>query len=147
MDTFFDLHPERVISLAREYVHWRRYRSRHYKAGLYRFEGPERLVLDKYKKIVVVRINHSYAGFFAYFTFALNQILFCERNQCLPVINFGEWSGDGKNAFYDEAHGPNMWEYYFEPLIADAPAAERSAFISMSMALATTSRGARSLSG
>jgi hypothetical protein len=116
MDTPLDLNPKRLLSLARECAGWHRYRARHYRRGLYRFEGPERLVLGKYKKILIIRINHSYAGFFAYFTIALNQILFCERNQCLPVINFGEWSEDGENAFYDEAHGPNMWEYYFEPV-------------------------------
>ena len=106
-----------TASWLRDYVSWELvYRRKRYKRGLYKFGGPDRLVLGKYKKIVIVRMNHSYAGFFACFTFALNQILFCERNDCLPVVYFGKWSGDGENAFYDEAHGPNVWDYYFEPV-------------------------------
>lgn len=33
-----------------------------------------------------------------------------------PVVHFGEWSQDGPNAFFDAAQGPNMWDYYFEPV-------------------------------
>ncbi len=73
--------------------------------------------LDRgYDKVLVIRINHSYAGFFAYVTFAINQLIYAEKNNYLPVVYFGEWSADGPNAFFDRARGDNTWDYYFEPV-------------------------------
>ncbi|MFT5111508.1 MAG: hypothetical protein ACI8P9_000828 [Parasphingorhabdus sp.] len=74
-------------------------------------------------KFLNIGINHSYAGFFAYVNFAVNQILYAERHGLQPVVNFSNWSGDGPNAFYDPARGTNMWDYYFEP-VADLTYAE-----------------------
>ena len=68
------------------------------------------------RKILLVRMNHSYAGFFSYVTFVLNQLRYCESTGLLPVVYFGPRSGDGPNAFYDRRHGENTWDYYFEPL-------------------------------
>ena len=70
---------------------------------------------DGYQRILIVKMNHSYAGFFSYFTSALNQFLFCEQNNCLPVVYFGPWSEDGPNAYHDPDRGENMWDYFFEP--------------------------------
>jgi hypothetical protein len=67
-------------------------------------------------KILLIRMNHSYAGFFSYVTFALNQLRYCESHGLLPVVYFGAQSGDGKNAFYDPRHGDNTWDYFFEPV-------------------------------
>ena len=103
------------------YVLWQiRYRHRKFDGDLYRFEDEvqskgQPQVLDGHDRILEIRINHSNAGFFAYFIFALNQLLFCEKNNCLPVVHFGPWSGDGPNAYYDPKVGENVWDYYFEP--------------------------------
>ena len=91
-------------------------------------------------KIHVLKIimNHENAGFFAYLTFALNQLLYAEQNGLFPVVVFGQTSGChdcekskscdlcGSNAFYDPEVGDNSWEYYFKqpglisfPLIED----------------------------
>lgn len=73
-------------------------------------------VLSKHKKVFLITINHSNAGFFAYVTFVLNQLAYCEKHNYLPVVYFGPHSGDGRNAFYDPAHGENTWDYYFKPV-------------------------------
>ena len=71
---------------------------------------------DRYRKVLLITINHSYAGFFAYVTFAINQLIYAEKHDYLPVVWFGPQSGDGPNAFYDPSHGENTWDYYFEPV-------------------------------
>lgn len=73
-------------------------------------------VLNRHSKILIIRINHSNAGFFAYVNFVLNQILYCEENNLIPVVYFGSWSSDGPNAYYDSGKGDNMWDYFFEPV-------------------------------
>ncbi len=73
-------------------------------------------LLKSYGKILRLRINHSYAGFFAYLTFVLNQLRYCEANNFFPVVYFGPVSGDGPNAFHDPRYGDNSWDYYFEPV-------------------------------
>jgi hypothetical protein len=69
-----------------------------------------------FEKILLITINHSYAGFFAYVTFVINQLIYAEKKRLLPVVYFGPRSGDGPNAFYDSAMGGNSWDYYFEPV-------------------------------
>ena len=64
----------------------------------------------------MIRINHSYAGFFAYVTFAINQLIYAEKMGYYPVVYFGPHSTDGPNAFHDPARGDNTWDYYFEPV-------------------------------
>ena len=95
------------------------YKRRRYSRGTFIFEEKDatrRATLPGgHERILIVRMNHSYAGFFSYFTFALNQFLFCEQNNCLPVVDFGPWSEDGPNAYHDPARGDNMWDYFFEP--------------------------------
>ena len=61
-------------------------------------------------------MNHSYAGFFSYVTFALNQLRYCEAMGFHPVVYFGPRSGDGPNAFHDPRVGDNSWDYFFEPV-------------------------------
>lgn len=75
-----------------------------------------RRILGGYNKVILIRINHSNAGFFAYFTFALNQLSYCERHGYLPVVLFGPNSVNGPNAYYEPARGDNTWDYYFEPV-------------------------------
>ena len=75
-------------------------------------------------RVLKIVINHSNAGFFAYLTFALNQILYAEEHGLFPVVVFGATSGCdqaggsdghcGANAYFDAAVGDNMWEYFFE---------------------------------
>ena len=103
----------------RDAAKWRAYRARRYSGSSYRFRrkpSGQGHVPGGHDRVLVARMNHSYAGFFACFTFALNQILFARRNNCLPVIDYGERSSDGPNAYFDADAGPNVWEYYFEPV-------------------------------
>ena len=76
--------------------------------------------------VLKIIMNHENAGFFAYLTFALNQILYAEQNGLFPVVFFGPTSGCydcaktgtcdlcGSNAFYDKQYGENSWDYFFE---------------------------------
>jgi hypothetical protein len=68
------------------------------------------------RKILLIRMNHSYAGFFSYVTFALNQLRYAEAMGLHPVVYFGPRSGDGPNAFHDPRLGDNSWDYFFEPV-------------------------------
>jgi hypothetical protein len=76
--------------------------------------------------VLKIIMNHENAGFFAYMTFALNQLLYAEQHNFFPVIFFGRYSGCehcesngscdlcGTNAYFDEEHGNNSWEYFFK---------------------------------
>jgi hypothetical protein len=68
------------------------------------------------KTYFVIRINHATAGFFAYLTFAINQLAHCEREGYTPVVYFGPWAENGPNAYHDPDYGENMWDYYFQPV-------------------------------
>ena len=68
------------------------------------------------RDVLVATINHSYAGFFAYVNFAINQVIYARKKGLRPVVYFGKTSGDGPNAFYDEPTGENTWDYFFEPV-------------------------------
>ena len=70
-------------------------------------------------RFLVITINHSHAGFFAYVNFALNQLIYAEKYGLQPVVNFGPDSGDGPNAFYDASRGENIWDYFFEPVAGE----------------------------
>lgn len=49
---------------------------------------------------LIIKINHSHAGLFAYVNFAINQIIYAEKNNLIPVVYFGQQSGDGLNVYY-----------------------------------------------
>ena len=76
-------------------------------------------------------MNHGSAGFFAYMLFAINQLLFARRNGATPYIDFGEctvnghdhYASGGRNLYFDRQRGPNMWDYYFEPVASGPPPA------------------------
>jgi len=68
--------------------------------------------------VLRVRINHSAAGLFAYFVFALNQLHVATRLGLTPYVYYGELSSDGRNKYYDANHGDNVWEYFFQPVSA-----------------------------
>jgi hypothetical protein len=78
--------------------------------------GSRKLVFGKYDKLFLIKMNHSNAGFFAYFLYVLHQLKYCEKYNYLPVVYFGKDSVDGPNAYYDSRYGENMWDYYFEPV-------------------------------
>jgi hypothetical protein len=69
-----------------------------------------------YDKILVIRINHANAGFFAYVTFVINQLRVCELNYFYPVVFLGAKAGKGKNSNNEESYGNKKWDYYFEPV-------------------------------
>ena len=57
------------------------------------------------------------AGFFALMIYAMNQIIWADANGYASYIHFGKRCRDGRpNRYYDEARGPNMWDYYFSPV-------------------------------
>jgi hypothetical protein len=73
-------------------------------------------VLEGCPKILVIQFHDSYAGFCAYFLFALNQLRFAESRRYFPVVFFGEESYCVTNPFFEPSRGDNMWDYYFEPV-------------------------------
>ena len=75
--------------------------------------------------VLVIRVNHCNAGFFAQVQFALNQLRYAEQHGMIPVVEFGRDSVDGPNAYFEEEAGPNVWEYYFEPIDGLTPVAAR----------------------
>lgn len=80
--------------------------------------------------------NHGSAGFFAYMLFVVNQLLFADKYGLTPMIQLGKCTVNGHdhyasgaaNLYYDSEHGPNVWEYFFEPVASiiqgTAPEAE-----------------------
>lgn len=68
------------------------------------------------ERFLVITINHSYAGFFAYVNFVINQIIYAKARGLRPVVHFGPVSGDGPNAFLDPGVGDNSWDLFFEPV-------------------------------
>eukprot|EP00322_Chrysochromulina_rotalis_P024153 CAMPEP_0115877934 /NCGR_PEP_ID=MMETSP0287-20121206/26494_1 /TAXON_ID=412157 /ORGANISM="Chrysochromulina rotalis, Strain UIO044" /LENGTH=354 /DNA_ID=CAMNT_0003333495 /DNA_START=126 /DNA_END=1190 /DNA_ORIENTATION=+ len=63
-------------------------------------------------------------GFMAALVLMLNQVKLCERNGCQPHVTWGafpacKYAGvrfPGRNPFFDATHGPNAFEYFFQPI-------------------------------
>jgi len=70
-------------------------------------------ILDNYDKVLEIHIGHKGVGLLGYIHWAMNQILYAERHNYLPVVNYDEAYG---NYFFDPARGDNMWDYYLEPV-------------------------------
>ena len=67
------------------------------------------------------------AGFFALLIYAINQLIWADENGYQPVVLFGDRCRDGRpNRYFDSAHGPNVWEYFFWPVSPSAPRASAS---------------------
>jgi len=62
----------------------------------------------------VIRHSDPHAGFSSLLTIALNGIRKALENNWLPVVNY---NNEVNAHFYDPDHGPNVWEYYFEPVM------------------------------
>mmetsp|Transcript_5788 Transcript_5788/g.18075 ORF Transcript_5788/g.18075 Transcript_5788/m.18075 type:complete len:1617 (+) Transcript_5788:79-4929(+) len=79
--------------------------------------------------VLHIRMNHGSAGFFAYLLFALNQLAFAQRQKLMAYVDFGRctvnghdhYSSGGANLYFDGTAGPNMWDYYFEPVSSYRP--------------------------
>ncbi|KAL1515441.1 hypothetical protein AB1Y20_002067 [Prymnesium parvum] len=75
-------------------------------------------------RVLRIVANHGSAGFFAYMLFVVNQLLFADKLGLAPVVELGRctvnghdhFASGGANLYYDERRGPNVWEYYFEPV-------------------------------
>lgn len=73
--------------------------------------------------VLLVSSEHNNHGLFAQVERVLNQLLLAE-NLGLPAIVYlgrkvaaAPWTCDvGENQYFDAAHGPNVWEYFFEPV-------------------------------
>ena len=70
---------------------------------------------NKLPKVFLITRDDPNAGFFAYVTFAMNQLILCEKSKQVPVVYFGQGPEHCRHPFYDPAYGENVWEYYFEP--------------------------------
>ena len=59
------------------------------------------------------KLTHSVGtqGFFSTFNTVLGALDYCDLYHDQFEVNFGE-----TGLFYDEEHGTNWWEYYFEPI-------------------------------
>ena len=76
------------------------------------------------RRVLQIGMNHGSAGFFAFVLFAINQLRFADEHGLTPYVDFGEcttngedhFASGGANLFYDARLGPNMWDYYFEPV-------------------------------
>ena len=57
------------------------------------------------------------AGFFALLLYALNQLIWADAHGHTAHVDFGQRCRDHRtNRYYDAAYGPNVWEYYFDPV-------------------------------
>jgi len=68
----------------------------------------------RFDKFHVIRHSDPHAGFSSLLTIALNGVRKALENNWLPVVNYDQEVNDH---FYDSEHGPNVWEYYFEPIM------------------------------
>ena len=67
-----------------------------------------------FDKFCVIQHASPDCGFFALVTTVLNSIRVALKNNWLPVVNLDRQVSD---YFYDAAHGENIWDYYFEPVM------------------------------
>ncbi len=67
-----------------------------------------------FDKFHVIRHSDPHAGFSSLLTIALNGVRKALENNWLPVVNYDREVNDH---FYDPDRGPNVWEYYFEPVM------------------------------
>jgi len=70
-------------------------------------------VLRGYDKVLEIHVGHKGVGLLGYIHWAMNQILYAEQHNYLPVVNYDAAYG---NYFFDPARGDNMWDYYLEPV-------------------------------
>ena len=81
------------------------------------------------ERVLRIRSNHGSAGFFAYVLFAINQLILAHEAGVTPYVDFSECTvnghdhpaSGGRNLYYDERYGSNMWEQYFEPVSSYRP--------------------------
>ncbi len=71
-------------------------------------------ILKKHKKIYVLNINLTGAGFGAVLLTTLSQLRYCERQNYYPIINYDSTS---LNAFFDSTKGNDLWNQYFQPIL------------------------------
>ena len=86
------------------------------------------------KRTLRIPYHNKADGFMAALVLSLNQVKFCEMHACQPRIVWGmypkcKYTGvrfPGRTPFYDAAHGPNAFEYYFLPVCDGEPAQSKS---------------------
>lgn len=70
-------------------------------------------VLGQYDKVLEIHIGHKGVGLMGYIHWAMNQILYAEQHNYLPVVNY---DSAYENYFHDPSRGDDMWDYYLEPV-------------------------------
>lgn len=81
------------------------------------------------ERVLRIRANHGSAGFFTYMLIAINQLILAQSSGVTPYVEFGRCTvngrdhrtSGGRNLYYDERYGENMWEQYFEPVSTFTP--------------------------
>mmetsp|Transcript_7618 Transcript_7618/g.11535 ORF Transcript_7618/g.11535 Transcript_7618/m.11535 type:complete len:426 (-) Transcript_7618:96-1373(-) len=64
-----------------------------------------------------IRCTDGWHGFFAQFLVVLNSIRYAERKRYIPYVFIGEETDrHGKNPYFQESVGSNIWDYYFRPI-------------------------------
>ena len=73
--------------------------------------------------VLLVGSDHNNHGFFAQVERVLNQLHLADTLGLLPSVFLGrkvaaapDACGIGENQYFDAGRGPNVWEYYFEPV-------------------------------
>jgi hypothetical protein len=68
----------------------------------------------QYAGFLVIPCPDRNAGFSVMMTYALNGVRLAIQKNLLPVINFDH---SDRKYFYDKLLGPNIWDYYWEPVM------------------------------
>jgi hypothetical protein len=68
----------------------------------------------EFEKFQVIEHVDTYAGLCHMLTRVLNEAQLALRNNRLPVVNLDDRND---NYYYDPDRGPNVWDYYFEPIM------------------------------
>ena len=68
----------------------------------------------RFERFHMIQHSDPHAGFSSLITNVLNGIRKALEHNWLPVVNYDKRIND---YFYDPEFGPNIWEYYFEPVM------------------------------
>ena len=90
--------------------------------------NPEALPAAAKKRSFVINKVHPYQGFFSVFLTVINYLDLYDKQ------DISGFTVDFKNhgLYYDTAHGPNSWSYYFEPLTLGTKIAPKSSIANRS---------------
>ena len=94
-------------------------------------------------RVLRIVANHGSAGFFAYLLFVINQLIFARKHRLVPIVSLeactvnghDHYASGARNLYYDARHGPNIWDYFFEPVASLPPNLDVSEVITLPSAM------------